>query len=190
MDFAVRKCRFYVTILDFILYIFDTDEREYCAIEFQKRVFLSVFFLNVHFSSLTIAKKKMSCQLLLITNWFIWFPHLILAIYFSGLNVFKKQKLTWPSLRESLSLLKIDGSRKEKSNKSWFMVKHKMKVNLQFGNKPRCPWCNGYPSRKWIQWHEFKSWTRLIAFHIELIPLGKVWIQLFSLQLWVNSRTD
>ena len=37
---------------------------------------------------------------------------------------------------------------------------------------------------------EFKSWTRLIAFHIALIPLGKVWIQLFSLQLWVNSRAD
>ena len=39
-------------------------------------------------------------------------------------------------------------------------------------------------------YHEFKSWTRRIAFHIALIPLGKVWIQLFSLQLWVNSRTD
>ena len=25
--------------------------------------------------------------------------------------------------------------------------------------------------------HEFKSWTRLIAFHIALIPLGKVGIQ-------------
>ena len=54
----------------------------------------------------------------------------------------------------------------------------------------RFPWCNGYPRRKWIRRHEFKSWTRLIAFHIALIPLGKVWIQLFSLQLWVNSRTD
>ena len=30
----------------------------------------------------------------------------------------------------------------------------------------------------------------LIAFHIALIPLGKVWIQWFSLQLWVNSRAD
>ena len=30
----------------------------------------------------------------------------------------------------------------------------------------------------------------LIAFHIALIPLGKVWIQLFSLRLWVNSRAD
>ena len=38
--------------------------------------------------------------------------------------------------------------------------------------------------------HGDKSWTRLIAFHIALIPLGKVWIQLFSLQLWVNSRAD
>ena len=35
-----------------------------------------------------------------------------------------------------------------------------------------------------------KQKTRLIAFHIALIPLGKVWIQLFSLQLWINSRTD
>ena len=54
----------------------------------------------------------------------------------------------------------------------------------------RCPWCNCYRRRKWTRRHEFKSWTRLIAFHIALIPLGKVWIQLFSLQLWVNSRTD
>ena len=51
-------------------------------------------------------------------------------------------------------------------------------------------WCNGYRRRKWTRRHEFKSWTKLIAFHIALIPLGKVWIQLFSLQLWVNSRTD
>ena len=39
---------------------------------------------------------------------------------------------------------------------------------------------NGYRRRKWTRRHEFKSWTRLIAFHIALIPLGKVWIQLFS----------
>ena len=38
----------------------------------------------------------------------------------------------------------------------------------------RCPWCNGYRCRKWTRRHEFKSWTRLIAFHIALIPLGKV----------------
>ena len=51
-------------------------------------------------------------------------------------------------------------------------------------------WCNGYHHRKWTRRNEFKSWTRLIAFHIALIPLGKVWVQLFSLQLWVNSRAD
>ena len=54
----------------------------------------------------------------------------------------------------------------------------------------RCPWCSRYRRRNWTRRHEFKSWTRLIAFHIALIPLGKVWIQLFSLQLWVNSWTD
>ena len=48
----------------------------------------------------------------------------------------------------------------------------------------------GYRRKKWTRRHEFKSWTRLIAFHIVLITLGKVWIQLFSLQLWVNSRAD
>ena len=51
-------------------------------------------------------------------------------------------------------------------------------------------WCNAYRRRIWTRRHEFKSWTRLIAYHIALIPLGKVWIQLFSLQLWVNSRAD
>ena len=54
----------------------------------------------------------------------------------------------------------------------------------------RCPWCNGSRRRKWTRRHEFESWTRLIAFHIALIPLGKVWIQLISLQQWVNSRAD
>ena len=52
------------------------------------------------------------------------------------------------------------------------------------------PECSRYRRRKWTRRHEFKSWTRVIAFHIALIPLGKVWIQLFSLQLWVNSRID
>ena len=60
-------------------------------------------------------------------------------------------------------------------------------TSLIFG---RCPWCSRYRRRKWTRRYEFKSWTKLIAFHIALIPLGKVWIQLFSLQLWVNSRID
>ena len=54
----------------------------------------------------------------------------------------------------------------------------------------RISWCNGYRHRIWTRRYEFYSWTRLIAFHIALIPLGKVWIQLFALQLWVNSRAD
>ena len=54
----------------------------------------------------------------------------------------------------------------------------------------RCPWYNGYRRRKWIWRLVFKSCTRTIAFHTALIPLGKVWIQLFSLQLRVNCRTD
>ena len=54
----------------------------------------------------------------------------------------------------------------------------------------RCPLCNGYRRRKWTRRHEFKSWTKKRAFHIALIPLGKVWIQLFSFQLWLNSRAD
>ena len=69
---------------------------------------------------------------------------------------------------------------------------HKMELPkiLCIHNIGRCPWCNCYRRRKWTRRHEFKSWTRLIAFPIALIPLGKVWIQIFSLQLWVNSRTD
>ena len=34
--------------------------------------------------------------------------------------------------------------------------------------------CNGYQHRKWTQQHKFKSQTRLIVFHITLIPMGKV----------------
>ena len=67
----------------------------------------------------------------------------------------------------------------------------------------RCPWCNGYRRRKWTRWYEFKSWPRLIAFHIALIPLGKdrlffslgeatslregkLWIQTFKLRLKID----
>ena len=64
--------------------------------------------------------------------------------------------------------------------------KFQSKINLKkciyislYSEKPNryhkeCPWCNGYCCRKWTRRHEFKSMTRLIAFHIALIPLGKV----------------
>ena len=54
----------------------------------------------------------------------------------------------------------------------------------------RCPWHNVYRRRKWTRRHGFKPWMRLIAFHIALICLGKLWTQLFSLQLWVNSSAN
>ena len=55
---------------------------------------------------------------------------------------------------------------------------------------PICPWFNSYRRWKWIRRHEFKSWTRLVAFHMALIALGMLSIQLFSLEQWVNSRAD
>ena len=76
---------------------------------------------------------------------------------------------------------------------SKYWVSIPLSVSGMYGSEEiiKCwPWCNGYRRRKWTRRHEFKSWTRLIAFHIALIPLGKVWIQLFSLQAWVNSWTD
>ena len=69
-------------------------------------------------------------------------------------------------------------------------LKFQWKTTSQDLQKKTCMEYNGYRRRKWTRRHELKSLTRLIAFHLALIPLGKVWIQLFSLQLWVNSRTD
>ena len=51
-----------------------------------------------------------------------------------------------------------------------------MYIYIYILSSRRCPWYNGYRHRKWTRRHEFKSWTRLTAFHI-------------ALQLWVNSRT-
>ena len=89
----------------------------------------------------------------------------------------------------------------EKKNKYMDLARGlKKTIEREGDNYTSCDWCfwysnsriwrNGYRRRKWTRRHEFKSWTRLIAFHMALIPLRKVWIQLFSLQLWVNSRTD
>ena len=71
----------------------------------------------------------------------------------------------------------------------WEITNKRWCKKLSWGNRNNSN-SNCYCRRKWTRRHEFKSWTRLIVFHIALIPLGKVWIQLFSLQLWVNSRTD
>ena len=44
--------------------------------------------------------------------------------------------------------------------------------NKKIPEEVQC-WCNSYRRTKWTRRHEFKIWTRLIAFHIALIPLGK-----------------
>ena len=69
--------------------------------------------------------------------------------------------------------------------------KHKITLNrlTLFPFFSRSLWFNGY-RKKWTCQSEFKSWTRLFAFHIALISLEKVWIQWFSLHLWINSRVD
>ena len=43
---------------------------------------------------------------------------------------------------------------------------HRTNISKSIKDLWRCPWCNGYRRRKWTRWHEFKSWTRLTAFHI------------------------
>ena len=63
--------------------------------------------------------------------------------------------------------------------KGWYAIKPNQPTIINI----KSSWCNGYRRRKWTQRHEFKSWPRLIAFLIALMPLGKVWIQLFYLQL-------
>ena len=50
--------------------------------------------------------------------------------------------------------------------------------------------CNCYRLRKWKRRHQFESLTRLSVFPIALIFLGKVSVQLFSLQLWAKSWAD
>ena len=71
------------------------------------------------------------------------------------------------------------------TNSNWLTWNNTHTISMR-----RCPWCNGYRHRIWTRRSEFNSWTRLIAFSHSTNTLGKVWIQLFSLQLWVNSRAD
>ena len=66
----------------------------------------------------------------------------------------------------------------------WSSLRTEISVTQSIGNKlySSPSWCSRYRRRNWTRRYEFKSSTRLIAFHIALIPLGKVGIQLFSLQ--------
>ena len=102
----------------------------------------------------------------------------------------------WEKWRERVRDIRASGTSwwwsSSSLRKFQFILMYILDIRLRI-NCPilrRCTWCNGYRRRTWTWRHEFKPWMRLIAFHIALIPLGKVWIQLFSLQLCVNSRTD
>ena len=46
----------------------------------------------------------------------------------------------------------------------------------------------GYSLKKWTRWSEFKFLSRLFSFHIVLIFLEYVWIQVFSFPRWVNIK--
>ena len=110
----------------------------------------------------------------------------------------RQSRIAWQMINEgSGKMIPAKAKLKSTSQQEWVHLWKQHFENL-LGNAQkvthepitRCSWCNGYRRRKWRRWHEFKTWTRLIAFHIALIPLGKVWIKLFSLQLWGNSGTD
>ena len=97
--------------------------------------------------------------------------HLILA----SASEKKKEKKKKRTCRIVNIAVPADNKRKIKENEKrdkYLDLLRELKISYK-----TCPWCNGYRRRKWTRRHEFKSWTRLIAFHIALIPLGKVWIQ-------------
>ena len=108
--------------------------------------------------------------------------YIYIVIHKQTVLLYHKSSL-WLDMRDALSR---DGNPLNFSSGRW----HTPHICIYIYIYRRCPWCNGYRRRKWTRQHEFKSWTWLIAFHIALILLGKVWIQLFSLQLWVISRAD
>ena len=64
---------------------------------------------------------------------------------------------------------------------------HKSKTHFQglrksaYSNYTRMrTYSNGCRHKKWNRWFEFKSCTRLFAFHFALMHLGKEWIYLFN----------
>ena len=107
------------------------------------------------------------------TWWWWWFQS---CDVISVINLFKKIFTTFKiNLKKKLFL----SCRKNQDLRNYGKTLKKTLYNNSI-NIRRCPWCNGYHRRIWTRRHEFKSWTWLIAFHIALIPLGKVWIQIFS----------
>ena len=111
----------------------------------------------------------------------------LLKTYSYSIETYAKKTTKQTTTSKHNIMLNINVQRMQFPNLQ-LLICHKTSDRLKC--RWRCSWCNGYRRRNWTRQHEFKSWTRLIAFHIVLIPLGKVWILLFSLHLWVNNRAD
>ena len=69
-------------------------------------------------------------------------------------------------------LKKFVSPSRERTITLMFLLTIIMAATIPNNYKENAPWCIGYRRRKWTRRHEFKSWTRLIAFHIALTPLG------------------
>ena len=107
------------------------------------------------------------------------------SLYFSKEETRRKRGKRSKSPKMHPQLIKYniaDKAKNEQLLKWWNCINHWPTWRFPWC-KWRCPWCNGYRRRKWTRRLEFKSWTRMIALHIALIPLVKVLIQLFSFQL-------
>ena len=94
----------------------------------------------------------------------------------SNIGRLLKNKLSLNPRRAVIaSALRLDSSLTSKEVKLATVVEGDQKAPFSIATTPRrCPWCNGYRLRNWTRRYEFKSWTRLIAFHIALIPMGKI----------------
>ena len=69
--------------------------------------------------------------------------------------------------------------------KKWYLMPPGLTLSIiRYGSRVKC----SNPGKE-VAPHlqlKFKTWARLFAFHI--VPLGNLWIQLISFQLWINSR--
>ena len=124
------------------------------------------FGFSVMFSSFPYFAPKLFCFpcILLFVCLFIFFPYLLVGFF--------------RCFRKSCFVCRLC---------TWKKNSQHSQNDSHVPNTRMCPWCNGYRRRNWKRRHEFKSWTDCISHSTN--TLGKEWIQLFSLQLWVNSRT-
>ena len=135
-------------------------------------VLMCTRFLNKCFCSCPPIIPECLCRLRLVIKLVteLLFSHSppLNSIFFLNAAFFTKKKIYENKLLEYTDSVPCCGVR------PLVTVPRQPKKIVVQGMMMRCPWCNGYRRRKWTRRHEFKSWTRLIAFHIALIPLGTV----------------